>query len=300
MEVNFSLQRVCPVCLQVKGKMGFIKHPTIPGTYLTKCKLCTRARAKDYIKKLDNVQAATWCMLMEEGIPFIHDIWKETDNVMRAALTKEEVSSSPIEIYAKILETKEKYLYCHVWDSDLMLDDFWENEKKEKDANKKKDKGVIDYEQEMHKWGKYEKDSQIDYEAYDFLNATFNDYTKDIENMDANTVNRFRDLARCELRLRRANESGDGGEISKAQDSLNKQLALLGLNDFKKKDTDERKQFIDRLAWMIEETEPAEEEDREKYKDIAGYEKIYDSWMRSMRNLIAGSKDYPDIPKEEE
>ena len=50
---------------------------------------------------------------------------------------------------------------------------------------------------------------------------------------------------------------------------------------------------------MIENEEPAEDEDKEKYRDIAGYEKSFKEIMRSMRNLIAGTKDYPDIPKEE-
>ena len=74
---------------------------------------------------------------------------------------------------------------------------------------------------------------------------------------------------------------------------------MLNLSDFKKNESDERKQFIDRIAWMIEETEPAEEEDESKYRDIAGYEKIYDSFMRSMRNILTGDRNYPDIPKEE-
>ena len=107
-------------------------------------------------------------------------------------------------------------------------------------------------------------------------------------------------MCRAEWHKRKADESGNIGEITKAQDSLNKQLALLGLNHFKKVETDERKLFIDRIAWMIEETEPAEEEDESKYRDVAGFERIFNSFMRSMRNILVGSRDYPNIPKEEE
>jgi len=53
------------------------------------------------------------------------------------------------------------------------------------------------------------------------------------------------------------------------------------------------------LIWRIEETEPAELEDRDKYVDITGYEAMYNSIMRSMKNMIAGSREYPDIPMEE-
>ena len=51
---------------------------------------------------------------------------------------------------------------------------------------------------------------------------------------------------------------------------------------------------------MIEETEPAEEEDKKRYADIAGFEKAFHGIMRSLQNLISGSKDYPDIPKAEQ
>ena len=75
---------------------------------------------------------------------------------------------------------------------------------------------------------------------------------------------------------------------------------MLGLNDYGRKDTDERKQFIDRMAWIIEETEPAEEEDEQKYRDIAGYEVAFANIMRSMKNLNSKIKDYPPVPEEEQ
>ena len=53
------------------------------------------------------------------------------------------------------------------------------------------------------------------------------------------------------------------------------------------------------MAWKFENTEPAELTDEERYKDVKGYEKIYNDWMRSMQNMIAGTKNYPNIPKEQ-
>jgi hypothetical protein len=50
---------------------------------------------------------------------------------------------------------------------------------------------------------------------------------------------------------------------------------------------------------MIENEEPAEEEDKEKYRDIAGFEGAFKEIMRSMKNLIAGTKEYPNVPKGE-
>ena len=132
------------------------------------------------------------------------------------------------------------------------------------------------------------------------VNGFFDAYTKDIDNLDYSLELRYRDIAKGELRLRKANESGDVGEIDKAQKNLKSLLDMLGLTDYGRKDTDERKQFIDRLAWMIEETEPAEEEDEKKYRDIAGFEKAFDNIMRSMRNLNSKVRVYPPVPEEEQ
>ena len=43
-----------------------------------------------------------------------------------------------------------------------------------------------------------------------------------------------------------------------------------------------------------------EEEDEQKYRDIAGYEVAFANIMRSMKNLNSKIKDYPPVPEEEQ
>ena len=145
------------------------------------------------------------------------------------------------------------------WQSDMMLDDFVERQITEDDIAKAEKDKVVDLAEQERLWGKFEV------EDYELLNGFFDAYTKDVDNLDYSLELRYRDIAKGELRLRKANESGDVGEIDKAQKNLKSLLDMLGLTDYGRKDTDERKQFIDRLAWMIEETEPAEEEDEKRY-----------------------------------
>ena len=77
-------------------------------------------------------------------------------------------------------------------------------------------------------------------------------------------------------------------------------VKALKLDEVQKEDErSDTDRFIDRLIWQIEETEPAEDEDEAKYRDIAGFEKAFKNIMRSMQNLIAGTREYPDVPKEE-
>ncbi len=281
--------KTCGYCEVEKSHAQYYKSPMEKGKYLPICKLCCGKKFRQYTEIIGNNSAALWLVLSELGVPVFSDVLKRTEVEMATA----HLNTDIVNIYLRYLSESGRIVHGF-WESDVMLDMLMDS------LVDREEFKSLNLEEEQIVWGKYlNEDGELDLEAYKFLNQTMEDYTGSIEQLDANTEKRFRDLCRCELRLRKANESGDGSEISKAQDSLNKQLALLKLNEFNSKDTDERKQFIDRIAWMIEETEPAEEEDREKYRDIAGYEKIYDSWMRSMKNILCHQKEYPGIPEDE-
>lgn len=292
--MNRMTEAYCSNCQSSKSFSNFHNHVVIGKKYLPMCKTCCNKRIKEYIQKLGNDGAALWCLLAELGIPFLREVWEPTQKII---FNSTNVGRKPDLLLTYLRTIKELGIVVEgFWQSDIMLDDLIDINKKEKQDIKE----VIDWHEQINIWGKFLKeDGSIDEDAYNYLNFTFSDYTKDLLEMDANLIRRYRDLAKAELRKRKADESGDIQEIAKAQDNLKKMLDMLNLSDFKKNESDERKQFIDRIAWMIEETEPAEEEDESKYRDIAGYEKIYDSFMRSMRNILTGDRNYPDIPKEE-
>jgi CRISPR/Cas system CSM-associated protein Csm5 (group 7 of RAMP superfamily) len=117
--------------------------------------------------------------------------------------------------------------------------------------------------------------------------------------MDANLTNRYRDLCKAEYRKRKADESGDIGEIKQAQANLTDMLKLLKLNDFQSNQKSETEKMIERKIWMIENTKPAECEDLEIYKDVSGFETTWNHILRCVKNLVAGSREYPDVPREE-
>lgn len=286
--------KYCGYCEVGKNYSQYYKSPIDKSRYLSICKLCCTKKLKQYSEIIGNDMAALWIVLSELGVPVFKEILEQTE-IAKANISINSANTDIINIYLRCLSESGKIVHGF-WESDIMLDMLIDGLIDRKQTYEK-----IDIDREQTIWGRYlDENGQLDIMAYKFLNQTMEDYTSSMGELDANTEKRFRDLCRCELRLRKANESSDGGEISKAQDSLNKQLTLLKLNEFNSKNTDERKQFVDRIAWMIEETEPAEEEDREKYKDIAGYEKLYDSWMRSMQNMLLHQKEYPGIPEDEE
>lgn len=284
--MNRTTEAYCCNCQSAKNFSTFHAHVIVGKKYLPFCKTCCNKKLRDYISVTKSEGAGLWCLLAELGIPFFKDVWENTQKIVFEATG----AGRKPDLLLTYLRTFKEFgvVGQGFWQSDMMLDDFVEiGENKEKD-----NKEVIDLNEQQRIWGRFEV------EDYDFLNFTFNEYTQNLLEMDANLIRRYRDLAKAELRKRKADESGDIQEIAKAQDNLKKMLDMLNLSDFKKNESDERKQFIDRIAWMIEETEPAEEEDESKYRDIAGYEKIYDSFMRSMRNILTGDRNYPDIPPE--
>ena len=291
--MNRMTEAYCASCKSAKPLASFTPHVKIGEKYLPFCKQCCSAKLKEYTKKTGDPWAGLWCLLAEIGVPFLSETYKSTKNIIDSSTS----AGRKPDLFLTYLRTIKELgrVVEGFWESDIMLSDLIKVSTSKAIVQMEKEKNnQISLKEQEKIWGKYTP------EEYTFLNDTFDDYTRELNEMDTNLIRRYRDLAKAELRKRIADETGDIGEITKAQDSLNKQLSLLNLNDFKKKnDVDERRLFIDRIAWMIEETEPAEEEDESKYRDVAGYEKIYNSWMRSMRNILTGSRDYPDIPPEE-
>ena len=284
--MNRTTEAYCCNCQSAKNFSTFHAHVIVGKKYLPFCKTCCNKKLRDYISVTKSEGAGLWCLLAELGIPFFKEVWENTQKIVFEATG---AGRKPDLLLTYLRTFKEFGIVAQgFWQSDMMLDDFVEiGENKEED-----NKEVIDLNEQQRIWGRFEV------EDYDFLNFTFNEYTQNLLEMDANLIRRYRDLVKAELRKRKADESGDIQEIAKAQDNLKKMLDMLNLSDFKKGEVDERKQFVDRIAWMMEETEPAEEEDESKYRDIAGYEELYNDFMRSMRNTLTGDRRYPNIPPE--
>lgn len=284
-----ATESLCPCCREVKSKGQF--YPSVGIQFQERvpiCRDCCKAKFDKYSAILGE-DAGAWVLFGELGIPYIADKWRTAKISAKTNTTKGKGTLDPITLYVKSIKDGE-VVYQGFWDSDVMYNDIVSQ--KTKASTIKND--VSDLPAMQKKWGTYEN-----IQDYEFLEETLMDYTENLTSIDANLLNRYKDLCVAELAKRKAQESGDIGDISKAQDNVAKQLKLLKIDDFKQESTDEREKFIDRLCWMIEETEPAEEEDRKKYRDIAGFEEAFSQMMRSMRNLLTGSREYPDIPKEE-
>lgn len=286
MELDRRSETICPICGKVKQRTQFHPNPVMNGRkYLTVCKTCITEKLREYIKLLGNEGAALWCLCMELGIPFIRSAWK---NAYGEYVEKKKTSIATnlfLMYMSHFLELEEKP--TGLWDTDMMLSDFFsESHVSEKDIRVQR---VID-------WGHYDETD------YEFLEAKMEEYTESIDDMKPSQLNRYRDLCKAELRKRKLEEDPNASiqDISKATKEIVDLMKFLKIDDFQSDSSSEIEKHIERKIWMIENIKPAECEDLEKYKDISGFDKAYKHIMRCMQNLIAGTREYPDIPKDEQ
>ena len=230
-----------------------------------------------------------WLILSELGVPFIRDIWNKTQGFKLTS----GVNTDLIMAYLRFL-AESGLQVDGFWQSDTMLDELIGTSGDDKKANDK----AMDMEEQQRLWGTFMKDDEMDIDAYYFLNNTFEKHTQGLESIDVNLENRYRDLAKAELITRQAYESGDVQEIAKAQDNLRKILDMLKLSDFQSREMSDEKRAFEFNVSLIENYRPAECEELKEFLDKVGYEKEKAILMRSIRNAIAETRNYPDIPKE--
>lgn len=294
-------EKICPMCGRVRKVINFTPDFRAPNTWLTCCNSCNSSLTTRIMQSQGSV-IAIWSVAMINNVPFLKRAWEKTQVVVPTVDPRSLFSM----YYSAVKEVNSKY--NGVWDSDCWFGAYLEldkdDEEEELAINSLVDNNTInvapeDIENLSLEWGRFVNDNgEIDYSAYNFLLNRYNEYTADLTGLTSAMSMQFRNLCKAEWQKIKADEIGDIAAIDRSQKLINGLLSALKMDDFavEKSDTD---RFIDRLIWRIEETEPAEEEDREKYKDIAGYEDMYNSIMRSMRNMIAGTRDYPDVPVEE-
>ena len=282
-------RKECGCCGTSKSTAQFHKSPMDSRKFLPICKLCCRDKLKEYTKATGSESAAFWLVLSELGVPFIQEIWDRFE-IFKATATP---TTDLVMGYLRILSESGMKIEGF-WQSDVMLDMLMDTK-----VDREVVREDLDLVEQQKIWGKFLVDGQLDIEAYQFLNETFEDYTKDLSmEMDTNLILRYRDLAKAEFRKRKADESGDMNEIKNAQSVLNNQLALLKLNNFKDNKQSDTEKFIERMAWNIENTKPSECEDTEIYKDYSNFGVKWEDILRTVKNLVAGTREYPDIPKD--
>lgn len=271
----------CPYCGKEKQDSQFYKSPIKTGEYIKPCKSCVTDLYKQALESTKDQGAALWATCMQTGIPMRRAEYTAClDTLEKAAKGKK---PSLFMLYHTYLSTSTDKL-TGVWDSDMELSNF-------------KDLGDIAKSEtdEVALKARWRKQWGGDYEDEDcqWLDDMFDSYTADIFEMDTAMEMRYRDLCKLEL------EQYKNGVNKDTQSQIKTLMSLLKLDDFKSNQkSDAERAFEKRIAW-VEYTKPSECEDLTRFVDMVGYEKDKGEKMRSLRNAVAGTRDYPAIPKEE-
>lgn len=284
-EFNRAKENWCPGCMSAKENKYFIQSLSpVHDRFLPLCRSCLTARFKTYKNVLESDGGALWCICSEMSYPVIKKYYD-------MALEKSSIDTRNLfMIYHSILKD-EGFQINGFWQSDIMLNDIIELDTKTDEMAEDKEKAVDLAEQERI-WGKFEE------EDYELLNDLFARYTKDLFSLDTVVELRYRDLCKAELSKRKADESGDINAIAKAQENIKKMLELLKLNNFQSNTKTEVEKTLEYQIAMMEKYKPAELEDISAYEDYCGCHHLEEQLMRPLRNLIAGSREYPTVTKE--
>lgn len=281
---NENLERVCGKCQKAKHKAQFYKIPKSK-EFIPVCKVCLKQYFNEIQRLSNNDNVALWASLMAAGVPMMRDVY---DTMMSAG----DVSGNNMLTTYLTLAEQSSCDFTNLANSNMQLSDFLSSSKKAEMVIPEEEKPIDVDAQTRRRWDKEWGVGYSDAQCRR-LDEYFDGYTSNLSEMDVGMTLRYRDL--CKAELRKFEGDDDKGQTTKEIVDL---MKLLKISDFQRDEKSEDEKFIDKIVWMIEETEPAEEEDEEKYKDVAGYEEMYNEIMRCMRNLLTGTKDFPDIDPE--
>ena len=247
------------------------------------CKNCVNKIYDYYLQETGSDKTALYFTLMKLDIPFIEEIYNSIA----------EKKSVTISTY---ITTLQRRTTCQdVW-SDFTATDVELNKNEVHMQTVDDKKKELDNLERM--WGK-----QDCTEDYDFLEETFKRYTQGIEFSNPQQEDLYKDLCRDRLLLRKINDNRYSGEesLDKVQNRISKTMSILKVDQFEKtKGKTDIEKILEKQIWEIENTEPAEVVDKEEYKDFLNIESEWGNHiLRALRNLLVGSKDYPNITKDE-
>lgn len=246
---------------------------TLEGSKVCYCNKCCDKILKYYKNNGCDDLSAFYYTLQKIDIPFIEEIYKSLND------------KGKLSIKTYISDVQSRKERKDAW-NDFTASDKIEHSAKEIEEQNEK----LDELEEV--WGV--QDTKKDYE---FLENTFDRYTKGVDFINQQQKDLYKDLCRDRLLLRKINDGRYGGEetIDKVQNRISKTMSTLKVDQFEsnKPKTLSEQSLFTKIA-QIEMTKPCElYKEPKKYKDFNQLRKYYkDLVLRPLLNTLAGHKDF--------
>lgn len=246
----------------------------LEGNKVCYCMKCCDKIFKYYQDSGYDVKMSLYYTLQKIDVPFIQDVYDKL------------VSKGKVSVKNYLSEIQGRKDKIEIWNDFSSSDKIIESTADEKEKQKER----LEYLEDV--WGI--QDTEKDYE---FLENTFERYTKGVEFINQQQRDLYKDLCRDRLLLRKINDGRYNGEetIDKVQNRISKTMATLKVDQFesKKPKTLSEQLIFDKIA-QIEMTKPADlYKEPTKYKDFNKVRQYYqDICLRPLKNTLAGLKDF--------
>ena len=251
------------------------------------CKECCNKMFQYYLDETKSAKTALYYTLMKIDVPFIKSIYEIVNE--RSLSGDKNGKRTPINVGTYVNELRRYSKNKEIWADFSATDvDITEVDNKIQTAEIKQ--------KEMKQW-EVDWGIQDEVQDYEFLNDTFNRYTKGVEFVNPQQEDLYRDLCRDRLLLRKINDNRYKGDetIDKVQNRISKTMATLKVDQFEsnRPKTASEQSFFAKIA-QIEQTKPADlYKEPKKYKDfnkLRQYEE--DMVLRPLLNTLCGHRDF--------
>lgn len=243
------------------------------------CENCVNKIVRDLQKKGFNNKAVLYYTLAKLDIPFMSEIY----NSLTARNANISVAS-----YIKNLNkrTDKKDEWTDFSCTDIKVS--------EVDGTQELQDALNKNEERVKTWGVQKLKAD-----YDFLEETYERYTRDLGELTPNQEDLYRDLARDRLLLRKIADNRTDSANAESIDTIQKRIERIGntlkINDFESKKKTLSEQMIFNKIQQVELTEPSElyGEKKSKYKDYFKFSKyLKDLVLRPLGNMLCNQKDF--------
>lgn len=259
--------------------------------FVKRTRYCKSCLGKIYSKYREETKSAEFSLFLTcqfANIPFIAEKVQATFDYVTSESKRGVVVKNLFGTYYDRLqkETSKHHLWQDFSCTDIDYKDIASHIEKRDVTKKEMERFELD-------WGK-----QTETEDYEFLEYRYDVYTQNKAITPAQET-LYRQLCLVELSKRRKELVKDSTKEEQTMIlSLMDKLKISNFNEQKDKSDIDR--ILEKQIWEIENTEPCEVIDKEEYRDFLDIGK---SWgkhiLRAVKNLVAGTKDYPDVTKDE-
>lgn len=252
------------------------------------CRECCVEIVDDLIKQDNSLYEALYKLCGMTGVLYNKTL---ANGVIAAALEKDRTTKNVLASYFNSLSTLPQYKNKTFLDSDFMTVTDLTKDPETRALIENQSADIV-------KWGAgYSRDD------YKRLNALYNQWASGTSQDTITQKSLTKDLCKIDLRLEKAAVKGtDIKDLLSQKQSLIKALAIDPQTLLKNRQENEAIESFGAWVAEIEKTSPAEYLDNpDMYFDVNGIESYWDKHIRRpLKNLLLGTKDYPNIADEDD